>query len=68
MEHSLCLSYSHIHISFSVCFKVWVTSCVEPDTICVSDDGPKTHMTQYLKGMVPKAYRVYKVGVYSFFQ
>ena len=40
---------------FSVCSKVWATSCVEPNTICVSDDGPKTHMTQYLKGMVPRA-------------
>ena len=45
MEHSLCLSYSHIHISFFVCSRVWATSYVEPDTICVSDDGPKTHMT-----------------------
>ena len=40
---------------FSICSKVWVTSCVESDSICVSDDGPKTHMTQYLKEMVPKA-------------
>ena len=39
----------------SVCSKVWATSCVDPDTICVSNDEPKTHMTQYLKGMVPKA-------------
>ena len=40
---------------FSVCSKVWATSCVEPDTICVSDDMPETHMNQYLKGMVLKA-------------
>ena len=38
----------------SVCSKVWATSCVEPDTIYVLDDGTKTHMPQYLKGMVPK--------------
>ena len=38
-----------------VCSKVWATSCVEPNTICVLDDGPKTHMAQYSKGMVPKA-------------
>ena len=46
---------------FSVCSKVWATLCVEPDTICVSDDMPETHMNQYLKGMVLKAQRVYKV-------
>ena len=40
---------------FSICSKVWVTSCVEPDTIRVSDDGLETHMTQYLKGMTLKA-------------
>ena len=28
---------------FSVCSKVWAASCVEPDTIYVSDDGPKTY-------------------------
>ena len=39
----------------SICSKVWVTSCVEPNTICVSNDGPKTHMAQYSKEMVPKA-------------
>ena len=43
----------------SICSKAWATSCVEPDTICVSDDRPKTHMAQYLKGMVPKAKRGY---------
>ena len=39
----------------SICYKVWATLCVEPNTICVSHDGPKTHMAQYPKGMVLKA-------------
>ena len=29
--------------------KVWATSCVEPNTMCVSADGSETHMAQSFK-------------------
>ena len=53
LTHVLTIIHDQAIRIFGILFtdstKVWATSCVEPDTMCVLDDGPETHMTQSFK-------------------
>ena len=53
LTHVLTIIHDQAIRIFSILFtdrtKVWVTSCVELDTMCVSDNGPETHMAQSFK-------------------